>query len=958
MAIQRLKKNLAPGTRITVRDQEWIVRSCVLETEIDARVVTCEGVSGITRNVVMTFIDGQDRIDIVDPLDIEFALDTTPKHRESRLWIDTWARKVVPTDNTLVIGHRGVADKLDFQHVPAAMALDTTHSVRPRILIADAVGLGKTIEVGILLSELIKRGKARRILVVVLKSMMTQFQKELWSRFAIALEAMDRARIEQISREIPRSMNPLDQRDRVIISMDTLKHKNQLSMLENSHWDVIVIDECHNVARRSNSGTQRSRLAQILSKSSESLILTSATPHDGTTASYASLLELLDPLLVVDPTKITKENMTPVTIQRYAKDVRGTDYKPSKETEHKVEVDTPTQHTLKKLSGKVFQVLGEKANRKKDIFFRTTLAKALMSSPEACASTLAKRLTNLEKAGATSLASAADEAREDHKFLKALQKNLDALSLKTSPKFKKLLEILAVVPRRSRVVIFSEYILTQEHLAKALAEELDLRLQSDFKVFDKAAQVTVFNGAQPEQAQQEILESFQAKDSKMKIMIATDVASEGVNLHYHCAHLIHFDIPWSLITICQRNGRIDRYGQSETPQIHYLIAAASDPTAVKLSEARVVEVLIDRARQAKEQMGNVGIALGVYDPVKEEEVVAQVYQDEDSDFGGIFSSTVPEISQTITPDVDTRLANPWRPYRVDAANHGDLAFIKEAAAYLGARPEAPSMQSVTFEGDAESLCMQSQIRALAPVMKELGLKHDSSITYTDRPEKMQEAIVEARKKTGLWPECSYAWEVNPAIEALGALVEAKFPKDRTQVLMVTSRGVKGFLGFIVYRALYDDSGHPIFSKMEYARPSGKSWSFTDPKQAFAELGWSPASNNPGVAISKAEIKELHILAKGLYEDIKARSNMEAKSAINKRDSEVDTERKRAMQWYTGRKKYLQEAFSRPNQRRKMENELKHLDDLRDRHRDFIDRYARVETSNLYVRIVAAFMGAG
>ena len=129
---------------------------------------------------------------------------------------------------------------MNFQLEPAQMALRKT---RQRILIADAVGLGKTLEAGILMSELISRGKGKRILVVTVKSMMMQFQKELWNRFTIPLVRLDSNRISRIRASLPTNYNPFFYYDKTIVSIDTIKRDVEYrTHLENSWWDIIVID--------------------------------------------------------------------------------------------------------------------------------------------------------------------------------------------------------------------------------------------------------------------------------------------------------------------------------------------------------------------------------------------------------------------------------------------------------------------------------------------------------------------------------------------------------------------------------------------------------------------------------------------------------------------------------------------------------------------------------------------
>jgi SNF2 family DNA or RNA helicase len=145
--------------------------------------------------------------------------------------------------------------------VPAHQVL---RQLRPRLLVADTVGLGKTLEAGILTAELMRRGKARRMLVVTTKSMMLQFQQEFWNRFTISLTRLDSAGIQRIRREIPANHNPFNYYDRTIISVDTLKRDSEYRhYLEKAWWDLIIIDEAHNVSYKGNR-TQSNRLAGLL----------------------------------------------------------------------------------------------------------------------------------------------------------------------------------------------------------------------------------------------------------------------------------------------------------------------------------------------------------------------------------------------------------------------------------------------------------------------------------------------------------------------------------------------------------------------------------------------------------------------------------------------------------------------------------------------------------------------
>jgi len=608
-------KNYCAGQRVRVRDAEWFVCE-VKQAEDGGQVLYVRGLTSPVQSKKAAFwTSAGDSIEVLLPEKVDLQPDRSTHARDTRLKIESMLRNRPVVEEPIAVGHRAAMDPLPFQLVPAQTVLRGDRDPRARILIADAVGLGKTLEAGILLSELIARGKASRILVVTLKSMMAQFQKEMWSRFTLPLIRLDSAGLQRIRSNIPTHHNPFNYYDKTIISIDTLKQDNQFkAYLENSHWDVIVVDEAHNVAARGKcSVAQRAALAKLLAPRCEHMILLSATPHDGSRESFASLMNMLDPLALPDPSNYTKEDIKGLYVRRFKQDVKD------EIREHFPErrlIPLPSQATLPETALhaalKNLSLVMDARRRNGDAMFKTTLVKALLSSPAAFIATVENRVATLEK----NTPDSPDIAKL--KALLPLASEIDAASFS---KYQLLLSTLDSKafnwsPRKGamdRLVIFTESLKTKAWLLE--------RLKSDLGLNDK--QVVGLDGGMNDRDIMLTVESFGKSASKIRILIASDVASEGINLHY-CAHrMFHFDMPWSLIVFQQRNGRIDRYGQSQTPEIYTMVCSVDG----KGDDSNVLNHLIEREKNAYANIGDPGQILELFDAGKEQSVVEQTIED-------------------------------------------------------------------------------------------------------------------------------------------------------------------------------------------------------------------------------------------------------------------------------------------------------------------------------------------
>lgn len=605
---------LAPGARVVVRDAEWLVRS-TKRASSGSQVFEAVGISDFIKGKLAWFIaDLETDLTVLDPKDTGLVTDDSPGYQKSLLFMEAHLRQTAPTDGDLYVGHQAAMDVLPFQLDPTLKAL---RMPRQRLLIADAVGLGKTLEAGILVSELMRRGRARRILVVTTKSMLTQFQKEFWTRFTIPLVRLDSVGIQRIRTRIPTNHNPFHYYDKAIVSVDTLKQDREYrTYIEQACWDVIVIDECHNVARRGRgqSASLRSQLAARLSTRSDTLIMLSATPHDGRPESFASLMNMLDPTAIANESQYTKDDIRDLYVRRFKKDVADqlSKHFPERQVQAVEASASPAEE-------RAFDQLNDMtlaktdAKRQAGTLFKTTLLKSLLSSPMACLQTIQTRIRNLEK-------------KEDRAFerdlteLRELEAAVTAITTEDFSKYQTLLNLITLADEggfewdgkdtRDRIVIFTERLETMKFLAQQLGQDLKLKPEA----------IITLDGGMTDVDQMAVIEQFGNEKSPLRLLVATDVASEGINLHYLAHRLIHFDIPWSLMALQQRNGRIDRYGQEQQPQIRYLLSRSHHPRMDEVE--RIIRVLLDKDEQAVLNIGDPSAFMGVFDVDEEVRVTA------------------------------------------------------------------------------------------------------------------------------------------------------------------------------------------------------------------------------------------------------------------------------------------------------------------------------------------------
>ena len=496
-----------------------------------------------------------------------------------------------------------------------------------RYILADEVGLGKTIEAGMIIKELKARGLIRRILVVCPTGLVTQWASEMQEKFHEKFHIILPSDYDTI-RRITDSEDVYGQYDQVISPMDSIKplekrsgwtsekiekyNRERIDSIINSGWDLVIIDEAHRVAGSSGE-VARYKLGHLLSQASPYLLLLSATPHNGKTEPFLRLVRLLDEDAFPNARAVVKEQVAPYLIRtekREAIDNNGNKLFKNRIT-NLVVLNWDERHTLQQELYELVTSYVSKTynkalrNRRKNmclIFLLVIMQRMVTSSTAAVRKSLEQRLSVL-KNQATRYSSLTEDDLGDLNIEDNIEEALEAISLDTDDEIAELEKIIAVAKQaefqytdvkveklintidailsedpNQKIIVFTEFVATQEYLKRLLTA--------------REYRVTTLNGSMDIEERNNALQEFR---ENCNIFISTDAGGEGLNLQFSNI-IINYDLPWNPMKIEQRCGRADRIGQTRDVQIYNF-------TIEDTIENRVREVLEEKLYVILKEMG-------------------------------------------------------------------------------------------------------------------------------------------------------------------------------------------------------------------------------------------------------------------------------------------------------------------------------------------------------------------
>ena len=525
----------------------------------------------------------------------------------------------------------GAVQVEDFQLVPLLKALQMP---RVNLLIADDVGLGKTIEAGLILSELLLRRRIQRVLILTPASLRLQWRDEMWEKFSLPFDLVDRAETQGLHRRLGMDANPWRAFSRIIASYHYLRQEDVLTQFlaacrtpEGSPhlpWDLLIVDECHNLMPSPfGDESDLCRMLRLLAPQFEHRLFLSATPHNGHTRSFTGLLEILDPVRFSQTDELKKaerERVQQVVLRRLKREINARTNPPRfcrRNPPQALVLELSPQEIALSVAFDGFRTAirklvssGETRRRRAGSFAVEILGKRLLSCPTAFAESWRRCREGLTEEIAAEetdvMAAKRNIERETGDDRETQSREATAAGVVGSWLKAVAADLQGEIAAIDKAVAGMGFDLARNDIYEqnpvadarfdAFTDLIDRLLRRDGTWRDDERLVifteykttldyltrrlrerhepdrllTLFGGMD-EIERDLVKQAFNNPSHSVRMLLATDAAAEGLNLQWTARTLLHFDCPWNPSRLEQRNGRLDRHGQARDVTVYHFV---------------------------------------------------------------------------------------------------------------------------------------------------------------------------------------------------------------------------------------------------------------------------------------------------------------------------------------------------------------------------------------------------
>lgn len=738
-----------PGSIVRARDREWVV---LPESEGDDLFLRALG-SG-----------DDDQIRLLTTLEsVEPALFPAPHPTDARegnqqsgqLLRDAMLLKLRAGAGPFrAIGNLAFEPRA-YQLVPLLMALKQEVV---RLLIADDVGIGKTIEAGLILRELIDRGEVKGFTVLCPPHLCEQWQEELSEKFHLRPVIVSRHTAARLERGLLQSESLFQHYPYTVVSLDYIKSSRRRDEFLSSCPDFVVVDEAHTCARGNSQGRHQryALLKGLADKATRNLLLLTATPHSGDEHAFQNLLGLLNPEFASithfgDTNNPLRKQLAKHVVQRRRQDIAEWQDNTQFPDREVAETAYRMQGDWMGLFEDVVSYARELVDRAEDLdqfqqrlhwWAALALLRCISSSPAAAVRTLqnridrsvqpeedtAKAISTLDELGNRTILDNNEESQDDLEpsaqlediplLQQLISRAANLQGPKADPKLKQLITRLKpMLEEGYRPVIFCRYIPTAHYVAEHLA-----------KAF-KAYNVQCITGElHPAEREERVV--AQAQEDKPPILVATDCLSEGINLQEYFDAVVHYDLAWNPTRHEQREGRVDRFGQ-RTPVVKALMLYGDNNPV----DGAVLRVIIRKADAIRK-------ALGVSVPMPEDEnrvtqaIMQTVLLTRGLDSGMSQMGLGLENVETLD-DIEQQVDVSWESAR-DKAKRNRTIFAQQAIHPEEVLPEWQRMQEVLGSQEDVQRFITKALSALRAPLQPQGDHFTTS--WSELPQAIQERL--------------------------------------------------------------------------------------------------------------------------------------------------------------------------------------------------------------------------